>query len=219
MVMLHRIGVSEKRRRGQKGNSLIEFGLMMLFLVPLFMGMTTFGIGLGKMIQASQICRDAGHMFVRQVDFSQTQNKKLIERLAVGMNMTVSGGNGTVVLTQVLMIGPDECAGGGLSTAECTNLGFPVITQQIVIGNPALFPSSIGTPPGNYLQADGTILPDKYLKEASCRAGTLSNANNTGLLTLQNSERTYVSEAYFKAPELAFLNRGVPMQLSARNYF
>jgi len=217
--MFHRIKVSERRAKTEKGNSLIEFGLMMLFLVPLFMGMTTFGIGLGKMIQASQICRDAGHMFVRQVDFSQTPNKKLIERVAVGMNMTVDGGDGTVVLTRVLMIGPNECAGGGLSTAACTNLGFPVITQRIVIGNQALFASSIGSPPSNYLNADGTIPVDKYLKEASCRAGTLTNANNTGLLTLQNSERTYVSEAYFKAPELAFLNRGVPMQLSARNYF
>jgi hypothetical protein len=186
------------------------------------MGTVTTGIGLGKSIQVSQVARDAGHMFVRQVGFSQPTNKEIIVRLSRGLRMTLTGGNGTVILTQVLMIGPNECTAGGLTAAQCTNINRAVITQRLVVGNASLYASAIGTPNSNLIKADGTILVDDYLKNTSCRANTLSTGGtnpSTGQLTLQNAERTFIAEAYFRAPELSFLNRNAPVNLYARNYF
>jgi hypothetical protein len=221
--MKHNIGVSERRRGRQRGSNIMEFALLSIFLFPLFMGTITTGMGLGKMIQTAQISRDAGHMFVRLVDFSLPANQDLIVRLANGMNMTRTGGNGTVVLTQVLMIGDDECNAAGLSGTNCANRYYPVITQRLVIGNPSLYSSSIGSPSANLIHADGTIDVNDYLTDVSCRALTLSTNTSpnpyVGLLTLNASERTYISEAYFTAPELAFLNNNQPVNIYARNYF
>lgn len=211
-----------RRGRRESGSSLLEFALFSIFLVPLFMGTVTTGVGLGKSIQVSMVARDAGHMFVRQVDFAQATNKAIIVRLASGMGMTVNGGNGTVVLSQVLMIGPSECTAANLTAAQCTNMYFPVITQRIVVGNPSLYSSVIGNPQSSLIQADGTITPQNYLTNTSCRAGSLSTGGpspTSGQLTLQYSERTFISEAYFTLPQLSFLNHNQPVNLYARNYF
>lgn len=210
---------STNRKRNQRGIEITEFALFSILMIPLFMGVTSTGIALGKAIQTAQVARDAGHMFVRQVDFSLNPNKDLIVRVSAGLNMTRTGGNGKVTLTQVLMIGPNECAAANLTASQCGNLGYAVITQRLVIGNTGLTTSTVGNPPSSLLQADGTILPANYLTDAGCRANTLSNANGTGLLTLQQSERTYIAEAYFTAPELAFLNRGQALNMYSRNYF
>jgi Flp pilus assembly protein TadG len=211
--------ISNRRARRQGGNNLLEFALLSLFLVPAFFGTVSTGLALGKAVQTSQVTRDAGHMYVRQVNFSVQQNKDLIVRLANGMGMTSTGGNGVVILTQVLMIGDAECAAAGLNDSTCTNKNWPVITQRIVIGNSSLYNSTIGSPASSLIQSDGSITPTNYLKQFSCRASTLSQGTNVGLLTLQPSERTYVSEGFFRAPELAFLRRGQTMNLYARNYF
>jgi hypothetical protein len=214
--------LSPNRRRNQSGSSLLEFALFSIFLVPLFMGTVTTGVSLGKSIQVSQVARDAGHMFVRQVDFSLPSNKDIIVRLSRGLNMTVDGGNGTVVLSQVLMIGPSECNAAGLTEADCTNIHYPVITQRIVIGNSGLYTSVIGNPSADLINNDGTIDVDDYLTNTSCRASTLSTGGpnpTSGQLTLQNSERTFIAEAFFSIPELSFLNHNNPVNVYARNYF
>ncbi|MBL8174571.1 MAG: pilus assembly protein [Bryobacterales bacterium] len=220
--------MSTLRRNSQSGSSLLEFALFSIFLIPLFMGTVTTGMGLGKSIQVSQVSRDAGHMFVRQVDFSQTPNKEMIVRLSRGLNMTLSGGNGTVVLTQILMIGPAECTAAGLIGANCTNMYYPVITQRLVVGNSGLYTSAIGNPDPTLLKPDGTIVSKDsvtgrgYLTDTSCRANTLSTGGPTptaGQLTLQSAERTFVSEAYFTVPQLSFLNHNAPVNLYTRNYF
>lgn len=211
--------ISARRKSGQRGIEITEFALFSILLFPLFLGVTSTGVALGKAIQTAQVARDAGHMFVRQVDFSQNANKDLIVRVAKGLNMTRADGNGKVTLSQVLMIGPNECAAGGLTTAQCGNLNFAVITQRIVIGNNNLTQSTVGNPSATLFGSDGTATPAAYLTDPSFRANTLTNANGTGLLTLQQSERTYISEAYFVAPELSFLNRGQSLTMYSRNYF
>ncbi len=213
------IHISVRRKKNQRGIEITEFALFSILMIPLFMGVTSTGIALGKAIQTAQVARDAGHMFVRQVDFSQNANKDLIVRVSAGLNMTRTGGNGKVTLTQVLMIGPNECAAANLTTAQCTNLNYAVITQRIVVGNDGLTTSTVGNPPSALLQSDGTITSTNYLTNSAVRANTLSNANGTGLLTLQPAERTFIAEAYFTAPELAFLNRGQALNMYSRNYF
>ena len=87
-------GMRTKRNRRQRGNALIEFALVVTFLVNLMMGVFSVGMTLTKSVQAGVVARDAGAMFMRYVDFTISSNKDFLVRLANGMNMTASGGMG-----------------------------------------------------------------------------------------------------------------------------
>jgi hypothetical protein len=186
-------------RRKQRGNSLVEFALISVFIVPLMLGTVSVGMALGRSIQATQVSRDAGHMFVRQLDFSIPANQDIVVRLAYGMGMTRTGGNGVVILSRIMFIGTAECAAGGLTVGQCPNYNLPVFTQRIVIGNPSKRTSSFGTPASNLLLSNGEITPANYLTQASARVQNFGT-----LLTLQPAELAYVAEAYFEAPEWSF---------------
>ena len=90
--------------RDERGNALLEFAAVSIVVIPLFFGMVGAGIELGRMNEAVQICRDAAHMYARGVDFSQIGNKNILVNLATGTGMTVSGGNGVVVLSQIIRV-------------------------------------------------------------------------------------------------------------------
>jgi Flp pilus assembly protein TadG len=109
------------RRASERGNAILEFALVISFLGMLLFGTFSVGMTLTKSVQAGVISRDAGAMFMRQVDFTTTQNKDMLVRLANGMGMTASGGNGVVVMTKLLRIGGNECAAGGLGVGACPN--------------------------------------------------------------------------------------------------
>jgi hypothetical protein len=198
--------MSRLRGRERRGNTIVEFGLVAIFLVPLFLGTINLGLSLGYNLQVSQIARDAGHMYVRQLDFSMDASKELIVRMAGGMGMTRTGGNGVVLLTKVLFIGDDQCTAGGLSGGACSNRGRAVMVQRYVVGDPALKTSSIGTPPaGLILTATdtatglkaGDVLPANYLTQ-----GTLVTAATETLLPgMLAGETAYIVESYFKTPD------------------
>lgn len=185
----------KKRNLGRRGNSLIEFALAFALLLPLYVWMLVYGLDLKRMMQVTQVSRDAGHMYARGVDFSLLGNQDVLVRLAAGMNMTRTGGAGVVILTRVLKVGAQDCTDGGVPVASCSNLGQAVITQRIVVGNAGLRPSRIGTPPAALLKPDGSIAPADYL--------TASGARATGfdaILNLAEGEMAYVAESWFDSP-------------------
>lgn len=185
------------RPSNQRGNTIVEFALVSMFLIPLLLGTVNVGMNLSRSIQVTQVSRDAGHMYVRFVDFSLDANKDIVVRLAQGLGMTRDGGNGEVTLSKVLFVGELECQAGGFETWECPNYGYPVITQRQTIGNPDLAQSALGDPPAELMDPAGDIAD--YLTEVSVRA---SNFNN--ILQLQDGEFAYVSEAFFSSPEFDF---------------
>ncbi len=185
------------RRRRQRGNTVIEFALVLSFLALLLMGTFSVGMTLTKSVQAGVVARDAGAMFMRYVDFTLTGNKDLLVRLANGMNMTTGGGNGVVIMTQIQMIGTTECAAGGLSTGACPNYNRPVVIKRMIVGNTTLYTTTFGTPTPSLIQSDGTISTTNYLNDTSVRADAF-----TAVMTLNAGEFAYVSEAYFKTPEI-----------------
>lgn len=193
---------------------MVEFAFASLFLVPMLLGTINLGMNMTRSIQVTQVSRDAGHMFVRFVDFSQPANQDIIVRLAYGLGMTRDGGNGKVVLTRVMFIGDDECAAGGLTTAQCTNHSQPVITQQIIIGDDLLRTASFGEVPSNYLNAKGEVAQNDYLTDINTRA-----VGFQPLLALQPGEFAYVAEAYFEAPEYDFPGFFESGRLYARTIF
>ncbi|MCC6538869.1 MAG: hypothetical protein IT162_15050 [Bryobacterales bacterium] len=194
------------RRRGRRGNSIIEFGLVAIFLVPLFLGTVNLGLTLGYNLQVAQIARDTGHMYVRQLDFSNDASKELIVRLARGMGMTKNDGKGVVILTKVLYVGDDQCAGGGLAPGECPNHGRAVMVQRHTIGKESLRTSSVGTPPAGLVLTGpdavtglkaGDIRPADYLTQA----GVISAATETMLPGMLAGETAFIVETYFQTPE------------------
>ena len=185
------------QRKKQRGNTILEFALVSMFLVPLMLGTVSVGMNLSRSIQVTQVSRDAGHMYSRFVDFSQNGNKDIVVRLAHGLGMNRDSGNGKVTLSKVLFVGQLECEAGGLTVEQCPNFNLPVITQRQVIGNPALHTSSIGTPNSGLLDAEGNVAG--YLSESSARA-----TNFNSILALAAGEFAYVSEAFFSSPEHDF---------------
>ena len=185
------------KRHRQQGNTIIEFALVSVFLVPLLLGTINVGMNLSRSIQVTQVSRDAGHMFVRWVDFSLPGNQDIIVRLAYGLGMERTSGNGKVVLTKIMYVGQLECEAGGLDVGQCPNFNQPVIMQRLVIGESSLRDSSVGEPDPGLLDGQGNL--EDYLTAASARSPDFDS-----ILALQPGEFAYVSEAYFESPDYGF---------------
>jgi hypothetical protein len=169
----------------------------MSFLVPILLSVFSIGMSLTMAVQASVVARDAGSMFMRYVDFSINSNKSLVVRIARGMGMTETGGNGTVILTQILRIGAAQCVPPYANTASCPNFNRHVITKRVIIGQATLTNSTFGTPDTSIVTSDGSITAANYLSNATARADAFDN-----LMTLGDGETAFISEAYFRTPNL-----------------
>lgn len=194
------------RTRRRRGNTIVEFGLVAIFLVPLFLGTINLGLNLGYNLQVSQIARDTGHMYVRDLDFSLDASKEIVVRMASGMGMTKTGGKGVVLLTKVLFIGDDQCLAGGLNRGSCPNWGRAVMVQRYTIGDVTLKTSTIGTPSSEFILTAtdpttglkaGEILPANYLTQASL----VTSATEQMLPGMLAGETAFLVEAYFKTPD------------------
>ena len=113
-------------------------------------------------------------------------NQSLIERLAQGLNIHVTGGTGVVILSTIMFVGQAQCDAAGLSGGACTNLNQPVFINRIVIGSASARSSTFGTP-----TTDSTGHVSNYLTDASARASGFA-----AVLPLQAGELAYVSEVY-----------------------
>ena len=186
------------RMRSEKGNAMVEFALAsFLVLIPMFLGMVWSGISLGRGIQITQITRDAGHMYAKNIDFSAPANKDIVVRLALGTSMTRDGGNGVVLLSQIMKVYDADCAAASLDAATCTNLGKTVFAHRVTIGNTGLTngQSRFGTP--SPVNSDGSV--PNYLTNAAAVA-----TNFDRLLALQQGEVAYVAEGYLSSPDITF---------------
>src|SRR5689334_15568414 len=169
------------KKNREKGQTIVETGLCMMFLIPLFAGMFTVGMALVKAIQVSSVCRNANVMEVRSINMADPNNQKLVARTAQGLGMTDSSGNintsgkGVIVLSRIQRVGAPECAqvndasGNPLTPGNCPNYGFYVFTNRIVIGNASLFSGTIGAPtsPTN---AQGDIAVSEWVTKPGNRA-------------------------------------------------
>lgn len=184
------------RRKRQGGNTIVEFAVAMAFMAPLLLGTFTVGMNLGRAVQVTSLNSSAGNMYVRWVDFSLTANQDLIVRMAQGLNMTRTGGDGNVILSQVTVVSDADCTAGGLSGSACTNRGQPVIIHRVYIGNKGLRNSAFGNPADALIGTDGKVAQNTYLTDVGVRA-----TNWTSVMTLKTDEVAYVAEAYFISPQ------------------
>jgi hypothetical protein len=174
---------------------MIEFALCMSFLTPLLLGTFNAGMNLGQNLQVTQLARNAGHMYVRWVDFSLPSTQDMIVRLGQGLNLARSGGDGVVILSQITVPVDADCTAASISLSACTNRNLPVFTHRNAFGNTSLRPSAFGTPRAPLADATGAISPNSYLTDPAARA-----SNWTQVLALQTGEVAFVAEVYVRSP-------------------
>jgi hypothetical protein len=214
-----------RARKSEAGNTILEFALVMTFLVPMFAGTFTIGMALTKAIQVSNVTRDAVVLMVRAstdaesgLNLSLPNNQRIIVRAAQGLGMNSdaqddpsSTGTAAVILSKVVMVGPTECSNAGLTpngtspfwdAGNCPNYNTYVFEYRVVIGNGTRWSSTIGNP-GGPVQSDGTILATDIASNASDRVATFGTV--TGM-TLSSSTFALVSEAYADVSYLNFFH-------------
>jgi len=184
----------------EKGSAILEFGIIISFLIPLLFGTIAFGVNLGNMLQSAQITRDIAHMYSKDVDFSTAANKALAVSLVQGLGgMTVSGGDGVLILSQIRQVYPIDCP----NPADCPNHDQRVFSNRIVIGDITERASNFGTPSGGcVVGTDGNISSTYYLRQASC----LTSNFDDSIIPQADGDVAYVVEAFFATPSLSFLN-------------
>jgi hypothetical protein len=187
------------RKQSQGGNAILESTLCFVFLVPLMVGSVGIGMSLNRAIQANQVTRSAGHMYARGLNFAITGNQQLLVRMATGLNLQVTGGDGVVYLTHAVRIGDQQCLDGGVALAQCTNRGQTVITSRVRFGNLSLRSSAYGNPASTYFDSYGNATEANYLKQSAL---VISNFNST--LVLGDGESAYISESFFASAGTGF---------------
>lgn len=220
----------ERLKSKERGNSVMEFAVVMSVLVPMFAGLVTLSLALARDIQVSNVCRDAVVLLVRSItdpnsglDLSQTQNQRIIVAAANGLNMASdssddpsSTGGGVVILSQVILVGPQQCAVGvvpnpagvpnttgpnyGWTSSNCPNYGQYVFAYRVVIGNGTRWSSTIGSPPAADIASNGTISAANIAKDTSNRA---TNMGSGGIMSLSAGNYALFSEMY---ADVSFLN-------------
>jgi hypothetical protein len=163
--------------RGKRGSTLIEFVLAGSFIfLPLLVGTVAVGMAMIRSIQVTALNRDAGHMFSQGIDFSQTANQNLLVKVAGDLNITPAGGDGVVILSEIVATGTNQA----------------VIAQRLVVGNASLRASNYGTP--DMIDSGGNVTPD-----ASATATNFTPA----VMPMVQGQVAYVAETYFITSDIS----------------
>jgi hypothetical protein len=217
---------TERRKKTQKGQEIVEFGFVALLFVPLFMGSFIVGMNLIRSIQDNQVCRDLTDMYIHGADFSTYPMQQMAQRLAQGLNLQIGSsfsanqnantnntGNGLVTVSQIMWVGATtdpNCVSVG--AGNCTNHDSFVFTQQIQFGNGTLASSStvsVGSPTGATLTNAGIVqntITDTHAKLASAPQTAMQNlwqTNSNGQASLKDGQVVYIVETYFQSPDLS----------------
>ena len=177
------------RSKQSRGTWIPLYALGAIFFVPLAIGVILVNNTASRNDHANQVSRDVASMYAQGLDFSNTANQDIALKVAEGLGMNIGGGRGVLILSKIRVVHGADCAESGV--AHCANEGFAVITQRLVIGNPALRSSSFGTP----IHIDpGTGNVRDWANDATARAEDFP-AN------LKPGESTYAAECYLASQE------------------
>ena len=184
----------------ERGSGLTEFVLCFaLFWVPFFFGLWRVGLSIARAIQVTEVCRDAAHMAAYGINFTDSNNQAILQKVAQGLNLSASGSS-VLILSTVTYVSSTNCTNAGLqaNTSSCPNMDQDVFISRIVIGNTSVRASAFGTPSSSDIASDGTIAINTYLTDPTCRAVGFSN-----LMTLSSGQLAYLSEMTLISADLA----------------
>jgi hypothetical protein len=167
-----------------RGSTSVQLVLSACFVVPLVAGIYLSTGTSRRSTRATQVSRDLASMYAQGVDFSQPANRNIARQL-----LDRSDGRALLILTRIHSVGPADC--GNAPLVQCSNNGYAVITQRIVIGDPQLRSSSLGAPL-SIDQATGSVL--SWATDASARVTDSS-------VTLKPGESAFAAEAFITGPD------------------
>ncbi len=208
-------GISRRRSR-QRGYEILEFALMAALLIPAFLWMFINGMNLVRFNQANEVNRDIGNLYIKGTDFSTYATQALSARLAQGYALTVSSftgnqhtnnsgtGNGYVVLSQIMYIGPANGHTCAPVAPNCTNHDSYVYLQRVDFGNAGLQFNgvTVASALGGAV-ANATINTSGYVQNYLTDTNTVAT-NMSSLLSSQlaDGQVAYVVETFFASPQL-----------------
>jgi Flp pilus assembly protein TadG len=202
--------------KSESGQAIIEFSIVAVSLVALFAGAFTSGALLYKAIQVSNVTRSAAVLLVSTItnptgglNLADQANQRILVREASGLGLSAdaqydpsSTGTAAIFLSQVILVGDNECAAGitnipnGVppwSAASCPNYGKYAFAYYVAIGNTTRWSSAFGTPPAADVQSNGSI---SYANIASDTNDQVSTTAMTSVITLSSGQYALFSETY-----------------------
>jgi hypothetical protein len=201
------------RSKSESGQAMLEFSIVSISLAFMFAGAFTIGAMLNKALQVSNVTRSAAVLMVRAVtdpssnlNLADTINQRILIREASGLGMASdssydpsSTGNGAIFLSQIVLVGANECADGvsggsaPWSTSNCPNYGSYAFEYFVKIGNTTRWASAFGAPPTADINSDGSISAANIATDTSNRVLTTTM---TSVITLSASQYALVAETY-----------------------
>jgi hypothetical protein len=178
---MERLQVIKKHVRGSTSVSVV---LSAVFVVPLLAGIYLATTTNRRSAHAAEVSRDLASMYSQGVDFSQPLNQNIALRL-----LNPADGKAVLILTRMRAVSHSDC--GPTPDAQCTNYGYPVVVQRIVIGDPNLHGSSLGTP----LSIDHTT--GKVLNWATDASARVTDSS----VSVKPGETAYAAETFIAGPE------------------
>jgi len=194
---------------------MIEFAVLAAFLVPTFLWTFVTAMDLIRMIEAIQVCRDVGSIYMRGTDYSLYIPQQIASTLAGGLGLQVgssfpgndpsndaNGGNGWVVLSELMYVGANACS--AVPAGDCTNEGQYVYLQRIDFGNSGIqfsgttVQSAVGSP---ILTMNSSGMVQNYLTDPNAAAPNFANLVQA---QLADQQIVYVVETFFASPDLGF---------------
>ena len=209
-----------KQKPTQRGVAMVEFMLLVPVWLPLLLGTMWIGSALIRGQQVTSITRDLASMYSRRVDFSSnggaTTSATLTDITQQAGTVTAQG-TGVVIFTTLIYVGNSVCASlngtngstvygvapssgsAGSHTANCTNWGKFVFTQQYSQGNTALLTSKFGTAPTNKMDSDFNISSSDYVTNANYVSSFnyLPAPSELGTDGYQSGQPVYLVEVFF----------------------
>lgn len=214
--------VTERRRRTQGGQEIVEFAFVALMFLPLIMGMFSTGMNLIISIQANNLIRSLANLSIHGADFSTYPYQQLAQKMATGLGLQFPsftgyaasnlGTNGSAIIriSQVMYVGSNtdpNCVAVG--AANCTNRNSFVFTQRVAFGSSTVataHPSFVGDPTGATISSQGNVA--NPVTSAFAKLGTSGQAAMTSLWQTTDNEQQplkdgqvlYLAEGFFETP-------------------
>ena len=216
--------VSQRRRKTQSGQEIVEFALVATMFVPLLLGMFVTGMNLIFSIQANNLVRSLANLSIHGADFSTYPYQQLAQRMATGLNLQFpsftgntasnlgTSGYAIIRITQLMYVGSltdPNCVAVG--AANCTNKNSFVFTQRVAFGSSTIasgHPSFIGDPTGATISSSGNVsnpVTNTYAKVGTTGQAALVSLWQTtanGQQPLKDGQVLYLAEGYFDTPML-----------------
>ena len=180
---------SRSLRFCRRGNAVIELAITMPVLVLALFGVVTGGLVFDRYMTVVQLSRNAASMFSRGTNFALDDNKNLL-LFGQELDITLTGGDGVIYLTRVV-----------LAPTGTPNDGQLVIAERHVIGDSNFAASVIGTPNPVIWPDPDQPPPTGDVKDYFLQPSAVATVP-AALMTLPLGESMYIAEVYHAADNI-----------------